>query len=142
APRPKWGGLMARVHQRRDREPVVGDARLLALVEVPALLAREAQARQRDLGRVLELHVDHDDGRREDALLGILDRAREDLLADRDVVDPDLPELPRPVVDVAVRDAPGLLVDEEDRSEEHTSELQSRFDVVCRLLLEKKKKNK
>src|SRR5699024_5765571 len=28
---------------------------------------------------------------------------------------------------------------EEDRSEEHTSELQSRFDLVCRLLLEKKK---
>src|SRR5699024_11976427 len=28
----------------------------------------------------------------------------------------------------------------EDRSEEHTSELQSRFDLVCRLLLEKKKK--
>src|SRR5699024_7780323 len=27
-----------------------------------------------------------------------------------------------------------------DRSEEHTSELQSRFDIVCRLLLEKKKK--
>src|SRR5699024_12188004 len=26
------------------------------------------------------------------------------------------------------------------RSEEHTSELQSRFDVVCRLLLEKKKR--
>src|SRR5699024_11586339 len=26
-----------------------------------------------------------------------------------------------------------------DRSEEHTSELQSRFDLVCRLLLEKKK---
>src|SRR5207249_9253895 len=30
------------------------------------------------------------------------------------------------------------LVDRE-RSEEHTSELQSRFDLVCRLLLEKKK---
>src|SRR5207249_11538301 len=30
--------------------------------------------------------------------------------------------------------APGV------RSEEHTSELQSRFDLVCRLLLEKKKK--
>src|SRR5207249_10439242 len=29
----------------------------------------------------------------------------------------------------------------EDRSEEHTSELQSRFDLVCRLLLEKKKKH-
>src|SRR5699024_11967799 len=27
------------------------------------------------------------------------------------------------------------------RSEEHTSELQSRFDLVCRLLLEKKKNN-
>src|SRR5437868_10620399 len=27
------------------------------------------------------------------------------------------------------------------RSEEHTSELQSRFDIVCRLLLEKKKMN-
>src|SRR5437868_8663859 len=30
---------------------------------------------------------------------------------------------------------------EPSRSEEHTSELQSRFDLVCRLLLEKKKKN-
>src|SRR5437868_9490596 len=29
---------------------------------------------------------------------------------------------------------------DEPRSEEHTSELQSRFDIVCRLLLEKKKK--
>src|SRR5699024_11980639 len=28
---------------------------------------------------------------------------------------------------------------EDYRSEEHTSELQSRFDLVCRLLLEKKK---
>src|SRR5690349_22592321 len=28
---------------------------------------------------------------------------------------------------------------EEERSEEHTSELQSRRDLVCRLLLEKKK---
>src|SRR5699024_11624005 len=28
-----------------------------------------------------------------------------------------------------------------NRSEEHTSELQSRFDLVCRLLLEKKKIN-
>src|SRR5699024_12518130 len=28
------------------------------------------------------------------------------------------------------------------RSEEHTSELQSRFDLVCRLLLEKKKHTK
>src|SRR5207249_11900203 len=38
-----------------------------------------------------------------------------------------------------LRDVP---LDEKDwrkRSEEHTSELQSRFDIVCRLLLEKKK---
>src|SRR5690349_23787017 len=33
-----------------------------------------------------------------------------------------------------------LFIDE--RSEEHTSELQSRRDLVCRLLLEKKKKKK
>src|SRR2546429_2556384 len=31
------------------------------------------------------------------------------------------------------------LVDAEERSEEHTSELQSRLHLVCRLLLEKKK---
>src|SRR5438309_3316123 len=29
-----------------------------------------------------------------------------------------------------------------ERSEEHTSELQSQFHLVCRLLLEKKKQNK
>src|SRR5438034_11419552 len=33
-------------------------------------------------------------------------------------------------------------VDDPLRSEEHTSELQSHSDLVCRLLLEKKKKNK
>src|SRR5690606_39529384 len=35
-----------------------------------------------------------------------------------------------------------LLNDLENRSEEHTSELQSRENLVCRLLLEKKKKKK
>src|SRR2546427_6760301 len=35
-----------------------------------------------------------------------------------------------------------LAQDERDRSEEHTSELQSQSNLVCRLLLEKKKKNK
>src|SRR5690349_25081103 len=33
------------------------------------------------------------------------------------------------------------MVNYRSRSEEHTSELQSRRDLVCRLLLEKKKKN-
>src|SRR5699024_1957498 len=32
-----------------------------------------------------------------------------------------------------------LVKTDDGRSEEHTSELQSRFDLVCRLLLEKKK---
>src|SRR2546422_8583308 len=32
----------------------------------------------------------------------------------------------------------GLFPGEDDRSEEHTSELQSRLHLVCRLLLEKK----
>src|SRR5207253_9463931 len=36
----------------------------------------------------------------------------------------------------------GLVIDGEDRSEEHTSELQSRGHLVCRLLLEKKKVKK
>src|SRR5690349_22061949 len=35
-----------------------------------------------------------------------------------------------------------LDTDDQARSEEHTSELQSRRDLVCRLLLEKKKKKK
>src|SRR5699024_4193411 len=35
-----------------------------------------------------------------------------------------------------------IIVLSEFRSEEHTSELQSRFDLVCRLLLEKKKTKK
>src|SRR5699024_12246233 len=43
---------------------------------------------------------------------------------------------PEDLVVAAGPGAPQLL-----RSEEHTSELQSRFDLVCRLLLEKKKKN-
>src|SRR5437868_8093033 len=38
----------------------------------------------------------------------------------------------------SVRSRPGFRT----RSEEHTSELQSRFDLVCRLLLEKKKRRR
>src|SRR2546427_1304594 len=39
-----------------------------------------------------------------------------------------------------LRDPPDLLAGLERRSEEHTSELQSQSNLVCRLLLEKKKK--
>src|SRR5437868_11411578 len=39
-----------------------------------------------------------------------------------------------------LQSAEKTLADATSRSEEHTSELQSRFDLVCRLLLEKKKR--
>src|SRR5256884_4253519 len=67
-----------------------------------------------------------------------------------DVLSPDRP-LPREALAI-VQDIPGRLrvrlpvtariADLEGRSEEHTSELQSRLHLVCRLLLEKKKTNK
>src|SRR2546421_7423770 len=40
------------------------------------------------------------------------------------------------------RDERGALQAWQKRSEEHTSELQSRSDLVCRLLLEKKKQDR
>src|SRR5207247_6321062 len=43
-------------------------------------------------------------------------------------------QLGQPVMGKVTRTASAI-----DRSEEHTSELQSRVDLVCRLLLEKKK---
>src|SRR5437667_1491730 len=46
---------------------------------------------------------------------------------------------PRPVCVRGVRRIEALVLDH--RSEEHTSELQSHHDLVCRLLLEKKKQN-
>src|SRR5438309_3000818 len=42
------------------------------------------------------------------------------------------------LLEIAVDNSPWL----HERSEEHTSELQSQFHLVCRLLLEKKKKKK
>src|SRR2546421_9648449 len=55
-----------------------------------------------------------------------------------DVVTPGAQEITYP----ALFDfpAPALAGYPRERSEEHTSELQSRSDLVCRLLLEKKKK--
>src|SRR5207247_10843610 len=53
-----------------------------------------------------------------------------------------LPEPVRLFVAGAPQSSPGGIVSARAtvRSEEHTSELQSRVDLVCRLLLEKKKK--
>src|SRR5207247_7317306 len=87
-------------------------------------------------------------------------RRSSDLLVRRRV---DLPERRRPIRDLPVRadheqvavveavlridgavrladHAPGVAREQVLRSEEHTSELQSRVDLVCRLLLEKKNK--
>src|SRR2546422_4026427 len=52
---------------------------------------------------------------------------------DRDLGDPRQVDLER-------RSGAGVARDADLRSEEHTSELQSRLHLVCRLLLEKKKK--
>src|SRR2546430_12130651 len=46
----------------------------------------------------------------------------------------------RLIEDVQARRIAGLSTPEVRRSEEHTSELQSQSNLVCRLLLEKKKK--
>src|SRR2546425_8879686 len=55
------------------------------------------------------------------------------------------PALRRPALDQHQRPKPGAVhlscAAHVDRSEEHTSELQSLAYLVCRLLLEKKKKN-
>src|SRR5690606_41803978 len=60
----------------------------------------------------------------------------------------DLPAAGRRVRD-RIRDRPEIhrrlhpaVAERGDRSEEHTSELQSRENLVCRLLLEKKKKQR
>src|SRR5207247_10296698 len=43
-------------------------------------------------------------------------------------------------LNVKFSDGPGRVITRAKRSEEHTSELQSRVELVCRLLLAKKKK--
>src|SRR2546421_1818845 len=47
----------------------------------------------------------------------------------------------RNLADIAVVRGTRRVVIQENRSEEHTSELQSRSDIVCRLLLENKKQS-
>src|SRR5262249_30316790 len=109
------GELASGGGQRGDREPGWREPRFLTLVIVPALLAPVSWARQRRLRGVLELHVHHDDGRREGHLVvvddGVVSGNR---LPEADVVDPDLPQLSGAIVDVGERDTPALLVDEQD----------------------------
>src|SRR3712207_7969458 len=78
-------------------------------------------------GEVADLHADGGEVALEPVALG----GAAPVVALEDDVEPDL----APGVDL-VRDHLGV-----HRSEEHTSELQSRQYLVCRLLLEKKKRN-
>src|SRR3989449_11682255 len=73
-----------------------------------------------------------------------LEHVDRQLLHERHLVSKELAGLdrearPRPGAALVVQGTVGVMVNE--RSEEHTSELQSRLHLVCRLLLEKKKKN-
>src|SRR2546427_8941310 len=98
-------------------------------------LYREGLAQGRDAG----LCVVATAARGDEALAAL-----PDLQADVILVDMAMPES-RGVVRVILERAPlsrviALGVVEDERSEEHTSELQSQSNLVCRLLLEKKKK--
>src|SRR2546422_1593230 len=73
-----------------------------------------------DLARPVRAELEH-----ERVVLG-------EKLQEREREAPLVVEAPRGLEDVPAH--------AEDRSEEHTSELQSRLHLVCRLLLEKKKK--
>src|SRR5260370_19938522 len=61
-----------------------------------------------------------------------------DLLAEGDAIELVQQRLMEPLADSVGLGGPG----QRNRSEEHTSELQSHLNLVCRLLLEKKKKYK
>src|SRR3712207_8904018 len=74
--------------------------------------------------------VEHARGRLEAVSRAELGHAHEHARGLADRAGPDEPAAPRGGVHQALRD---------ERSEEHTSELQSRQYLVCRLLLEKKK---
>src|SRR3712207_7257309 len=79
--------------------------------------------------RVVRVHVEHAPARREAA------RRLRRRVAEPVVAVPDDRALARARVD---EDEGDLVARALDRSEEHTSELQSRQYLVCRLLLEKK----
>src|SRR5699024_12210064 len=60
------------------------------------------------------------------------------------IIEPQLPDEERPKkhpINARFNRVGEQIAISHHRSEEHTSELQSRFDLVCRLLLEKKKES-
>src|SRR2546422_2655571 len=66
---------------------------------------------------------------------------REEIQAIRAAVVAGLAEVPPAPIHRDMKTDHVFVSDDRVRSEEHTSELQSRLHLVCRLLLEKKKKN-
>src|SRR5699024_11888056 len=90
---------------------------------------------EEDLKQALGLEID-DDGNFYDPLAKDLDNDGIPDRYDNDFKDSDYFESTYDVEDNL------HAKEEKPRSEEHTSELQSRFDLVCRLLLEKKKKKR
>src|SRR5207248_4092856 len=67
-----------------------------------------------------------------------LARARVDEIGDRF----GLRQIQLVIEEGALGEFPGVCAARAERSEEHTSELQSPYDLVCRLLLEKKKQQR
>src|SRR5207249_10469594 len=103
------------------------------LTDLTATLRRQHQAGRTVTANVVKL-CDGGDGKKLAELLRVFNRmyrphaAREDT-----VLFPAFHDL----MGEKAYDELGDQFEAEERSEEHTSELQSRFDLVCRLLLEK-----
>src|SRR5207248_8969818 len=121
---PHAGGGDRQIRQSQDLAALVHQLHLLVGVSVAAVLADLRQQVEGDaMGKLLRLHLAH-----------VEERAR----------------LRLQLVDALLAGAGHGLVGRDDhflqprdidelRSEEHTSELQSPYELVCRLLLEKKK---
>src|SRR5699024_11545037 len=107
---------------------------VLRLGEVQARLLADLRGGERtELG--VGVQPGPDGGAADGQLAGAQVRVADGVEGEDDLGDPAADDL-------AEGDRGGVLqvgAPDHDRSEEHTSQLQSRFDLVCRLLLEKKK---
>src|SRR5699024_12676106 len=74
--------------------------------------------------------------KRAEEILDLVRRTENEITMSDDIVMGDV------YIGTGETDGVRLIARAAQRSEEHTSELQSRFDIVCRLLLEKKKSNR